>query len=225
MNLPKEFTLLEAIPPLWYDQRNTNSCVGEALAFILSYYSYNEEKAVVKYSPYYIYWHARYLRRAHLKDEGAYLLDGITAVQRWWACEEEVWPSKTTLLGIQPSPEAYEDAYSRKGNLIFNVLRTIEEMKMSLYNRIPFTFGFYVPASLKKKKNTREIVLDVPPPNETIAGGHAVVAIGYSDYKDAFLCRNSWGYWWGNEGNFWITYNYFEKGLASEGYAIIIRKE
>ncbi len=45
------------------------------------------------------------------------------------------------------------------------------------------------------------------------AGGHAMVIIGYDDYKEggAFLVQNSWGTDWGDNGYFWIRYNDLSK--------------
>lgn len=37
-------------------------------------------------------------------------------------------------------------------------------------------------------------------------GGHCVACIGYSDDLQAWLCKNSWGTGWGENGYFWIGY-------------------
>ena len=49
-------------------------------------------------------------------------------------------------------------------------------------------------------------------------GGHAVLCIGYSDSKQAWLCKNSWGKFWGESGYFWIRYG--ECGINASMYAI-----
>ena len=41
---------------------------------------------------------------------------------------------------------------------------------------------------------------------EEALGGHCVCCIGYDDEKQAWLCKNSWGDQWGEEGFFWIKY-------------------
>ncbi|NDB35608.1 MAG: DUF1036 domain-containing protein [Flavobacteriia bacterium] len=47
----------------------------------------------------------------------------------------------------------------------------------------------------------------------TLDGGHAMVILGYDDYKagGAFLVLNSWGSDWGNKGYFWIKYSDISK--------------
>jgi C1A family cysteine protease len=39
-------------------------------------------------------------------------------------------------------------------------------------------------------------------------GGHAVMAVGYDDADQAFLCQNSWSTAWGERGFFRMPYAY-----------------
>jgi hypothetical protein len=41
-------------------------------------------------------------------------------------------------------------------------------------------------------------------PDDTVAGGHAYLAIGYSAARGAFRCLNSWSRSWGDQGRFWL---------------------
>jgi hypothetical protein len=49
-------------------------------------------------------------------------------------------------------------------------------------------------------------------------GGHCVCVIGYDDTQGAWICKNSWGTWWGDEGFFLIRYG--DCGIDSEMWAI-----
>ncbi len=42
--------------------------------------------------------------------------------------------------------------------------------------------------------------------NETVLGGHCVMAVGYDDAKQMFIIRNSWGDKWGDHGYFYMPY-------------------
>ncbi len=43
--------------------------------------------------------------------------------------------------------------------------------------------------------------------SDTAGGGHAVVIVGWSDARNAWLIKNSWGTDWGNGGFGYIGYN------------------
>ncbi len=49
-------------------------------------------------------------------------------------------------------------------------------------------------------------------------GGHCITIVGYSDKKEAWLCKNSWSENWGEKGYFWIKYG--ECGVDSEMWGI-----
>lgn len=224
--LPKEFSLLDRLPPIWHEQGDINSCVGESLAFVLSYHLYVQKKEVKKFSSLYIYWHARYLKRLHLRDDGAYLLDGAIAVKRWKACSFDRFPLKHHLLFTQPPPEAYEEAYSLNFQAEHYVVHGLENLKQAVFAGFPLVIGFFMPSSFHKARTLKgEIVIDLPSPHERVAGGHAVVVIGYSDFKEGFLCRNSWGRSWGDEGNFWLKYSFFTNSgfLASDAILVAVK--
>jgi C1A family cysteine protease len=43
--------------------------------------------------------------------------------------------------------------------------------------------------------------------------GHAMVAVGYDDAKQAFLIQNSWGPSWGNKGYGWFGYDFWKRNV------------
>jgi C1A family cysteine protease len=43
-------------------------------------------------------------------------------------------------------------------------------------------------------------------PSGNYVGGHCISVIGYDDSIQAWLCKNSWGASWGENGYFWIAY-------------------
>ena len=40
-----------------------------------------------------------------------------------------------------------------------------------------------------------------------LRGGHAILLVGYDDAGQYFICKNSWGTWWGESGYFRIAYS------------------
>jgi Papain family cysteine protease len=43
-------------------------------------------------------------------------------------------------------------------------------------------------------------------PSNAFRGGHLFLIVGYDDSLGAWLCKNSWGTWWGMNGFGWIAY-------------------
>jgi len=48
-----------------------------------------------------------------------------------------------------------------------------------------------------------------------LAGGHMIAIVGYSDALQAWICKNSWGPTWGDDGYFMIRMGYDECGIES----------
>ena len=54
-------------------------------------------------------------------------------------------------------------------------------------------------------------IMPMPEEDEDMLGGHAVMAAGYDNDTRMFLVRNSWGKNWGDNGYFWMPYDYISK--------------
>jgi C1A family cysteine protease len=58
----------------------------------------------------------------------------------------------------------------------------------------------------------------VPPRLRSLAGGHCICVVGYSDTDSCWICKNSWGTGWGESGFFRIRYG--DCGIDSAMYAV-----
>jgi C1A family cysteine protease len=59
----------------------------------------------------------------------------------------------------------------------------------------------------------------LPPPQGLESMGHCITCVGFDDKRGAWLCKNSWGTHWGEDGYVWIKYG--EVGI--EDMAIVIK--
>jgi C1A family cysteine protease len=84
--------------------------------------------------------------------------------------------------------------------------RDLTTLKSCLALALPFAFGFDVYESFESRSVAVSGILPTPKAGERQLGGHAVLAVGYSDARQAFIVRNSWGAGWGQEGYFWFPY-------------------
>jgi C1A family cysteine protease len=104
----------------------------------------------------------------------------------------------------------------------------LTQIKTVLAAGFPCMFGFSVYDALYSKVDA-EGHIPYPTQNSQREGGHAAIAVGYSDYKriqntenpGAFLIKNSWGEQWGNCGYGWLPYDYVLNGLAQDWWSVI----
>jgi hypothetical protein len=118
----------------------------------------------------------------------------------------------------------------------------ISTIKWILFWNVPFMFRFAVFNNFYTQSGNKYVPI---PPNQQYTGNssnqvgwHSVAIVGWNDnytvvgddtickfpvtHYGAFLCRNSWGPVSGDNGHFWIPYDYFTTGLTdSHGYDLI----
>lgn len=89
---------------------------------------------------------------------------------------------------------------------------------MTILWGFPFVFGFQVYESFYSDETEELGIANLPKPGERYMGGHAVVAVGYSDTNKRFICINSWGKKWGNNGCFTMSYEYLLNENLSDDF-------
>ncbi len=96
---------------------------------------------------------------------------------------------------------------------------TVEQMKAALANSfVPVGFAIDVVTSFD---NYRDGVWN-PKDGETSRGGHYIMALGYSDALQAFLCANSWESFGIQDAGcsfIWVSYDVFRRGKARDIFA------
>ena len=82
-------------------------------------------------------------------------------------------------------------------------------------------FGFSVFESFESKETAKTGIMCMPGKDEKLLGGHAVMCVGFSDSKKKFIIRNSWGVNWGDDGYFYMPYEFMtNKDLCSDFWII-----
>jgi len=86
---------------------------------------------------------------------------------------------------------------------------------------LPFVFGFAVYESFETEEVAKTGVMTMPTEKDNILGGHAVMAVGYDNDREVFIIRNSWGVNWGDQGYFYMPYEYMtNKNLCSDFWVV-----
>ncbi|CAN0354638.1 unnamed protein product, partial [Ectocarpus sp. 4 AP-2014] len=104
----------------------------------------------------------------------------------------------------------------------YTVERNVEAFKLSLLDHGPSYFRYDVYSDFQTWWNNpvSGIVYKQTQPNRV--GGHAVLLIGWSDSRRAFLLKNSWGATGGpnGDGTFWMAYDGHKKNLNFQMFNI-----
>jgi C1A family cysteine protease len=172
-------------------------------------------------------------------DTGAFLRTTMGAMVLFGVPPEEYWPYVIADYEKEPTPFCYAYAQNYQTISYYRLdppgvtkPALLSQIKTNLGAGLPSMFGFTVYNSISQAKTTGKT--PYPTKGEKIAGGHAVVAVGYDDNmkiknlnsgatetKGALLIRNSWGTGWGAAGYGWLPYDYILKGLAVDWWSIV----
>jgi C1A family cysteine protease len=220
------------------DQGQLGSCTANAGAGIVEYF---ERRAFGKYldaSRLFLYKATRDLLH-WTGDTGAFLRTTMGALVLFGVPPEDYWPYAIADFDKEPPPFCYAFAQNYQAISYFRLDPPVtprdvllDRIKRYLAAGFPSMFGFTVYTSISQAATTGEI--PYPTPGEKVAGGHAIVAVGYDDKKKiknahpgatqttgALLIRNSWGTGWGSAGYGWLPYEYVLTGLAIDWWSLI----
>jgi hypothetical protein len=196
--------LRNKFPPA-YDQGKIGSCSAFALCSIFDYDTTN-----FKGSQLFLYYNERELINETNVDNGAYLSDGIYSLKYNGICDEKYWKYEISNIFIKPSKEAYDKAKENYLIEAYNIKNDLSIIKKWLDNNEPIAIAISIYSNFmaSKSKNTGKI--GMPSINDKLIGGHAVIICGYDDNLRELILRNSWGTYWGDNGYFYLPYEYLK---------------
>lgn len=198
-----------------FDQGKIGSCTANALTSIFEY-----DKPNFKGSRLFLYYNERlYINETH-KDEGAFLSDGIISLKTYGICEEKYHPYIISNVFKEPSKEAYENGKNYYVLEAFNISNDINEIKSWLIKNEPIALGIAIYSNFM---NSKSGIIEIPKRTDDFMGGHAVVICGFDDKNKRFILRNSWGVYWGDNGYFYLPYDYISNDELCGDLWIITR--
>lgn len=202
------------------NQGPLGSCTGNAIAGALEFLERKDHVRFVNVSRLFIYYNERVLEHTTRSDSGAMIRDGIKTVVKQGVCSERKWPYVIARFTAKPPVECYREALDHQVTSYQRIL-AVDEMRACLARGFPFVFGFTVYESFQSQQVAQTGVVSLPQPGERVVGGHAVLAVGYSDADRRFTVRNSWGARWGMRGYFTMPYDYLaSRDLADDIWTI-----
>ena len=203
--------------PQCYDQGVLGSCTANGIAYCYQYDELKQKQAdVFMPSRLFIYYNERLIEGTVAEDAGAIIRDGIKVMNRYGVCPEPMWPYVIDRFAELPPIECYTRAKQCTCVAYYSVKRSINSIKTALLSGFPIVFGFDVYESFESITKTG--LMPVPAANETLLGGHCVVAVGYDDAKHggSLIVRNSWGPSWGDNGHFYMPYSCISGNMTAD---------
>lgn len=219
--LPARVDLRPKCPPV-YDQGQLGSCTANAIGAAIQF-DRRKQKSKPNFVPsrLFIYYNERAMEHTIDSDAGAQIRDGIKSVSKQGVCPETDWKYDIAKFRDKPPPPCFKTALKYKAVQYMRLPQVLNQMKGCLASGYPFVFGFSVYESFEGEEVAKSGVANMPASNEKLLGGHAVLAVGYDDSKQAFIVRNSWGAGWGMRGYFTLPYAYVtDANLAADFWTI-----
>jgi C1A family cysteine protease len=217
--LPTSIDLRATCSPV-EDQGDLGSCTANALAGALEFLEDKDKIVMTRMSRLFIYYNERAIENTVNSDSGAAIRDGIKTLINQGCCPETEWPYNISQFTVKPPTKCYTDGLKHTVQAYYRI-QTLTDMKTCLSLAFPFVFGFTVYESFESATVAATGIVPMPARGEAVLGGHAVLAVGYSDAQQRFIVRNSWGPGWGMKGYFTIPYAYLtNSSLASDMWYI-----
>jgi C1A family cysteine protease len=202
-SLPNKIDLRSKLN-ITYDQGNLGSCTANALC-----YSFIFNDPTFSPSRLFLYYNERVLDNNIINDDGSTLSQGINALTKYGVCSENNCPYIISKFKIKPSNISYTEGLDHQIISASRVLQTLDSLKGCLKNNQPFVVGILVYSSFESLTTSKTGYVSMPNvKKEQLLGGHAVTCVGYDDTKQVWIMKNSWGTNWGDNGNFYLPYNY-----------------
>ncbi len=202
-----------------YDQGSLGSCTANALCSAFVFDQQKQNLPAFDPSRLFLYYNEREKEGTTQIDAGASIRDGIKCVNAMGLCEEKSWPYQIDYYKTKPSSTCYKEAKFHKCVRYKRLKNDLKQMQACLSMGKPFVFGFGVYDSFEDVTLWNPKVDEMPVPNpekEKLLGGHAVLAVGYSNKRKSFLVRNSWGAEWGMKGYFLMPYKFITSEQCSD---------
>ena len=205
--------------PEVYNQGKIGSCTANALTAIFDY----DSNFKFRGSRLFLYYNERLLINETEKDEGAFIYDGITALKTFGLCAEKDWSYIQSNVFNKPSIDAYNKAKLNYVKEAFKIDNDKETICSWLDKNEPITVGISIFSNFMTGYSSKTGIIGLPSPTDKFLGGHAVVICGYNDITSQFILRNSWGNYWGDNGYFYLPYDYITDSNYSNDLWIITK--
>lgn len=204
--LPRQFDNSTRMPLCW-EQGALGACTAFAVGGAMAY---EYARLGVFFQPSFLqpYYCARAMEGSIPIDAGAYIRDICKVSAQMGVSESRFWPYVPYRFAQRPPKAAFKNALNQRVLSYARVPRTVASICSVLASADTIVFGVSVYESFESDVVTETGFVPLPDLDEDLLGGHAVLMVGYDQDKKLFKARNSWGEQWGDNGYFYLPYDY-----------------
>jgi C1A family cysteine protease len=197
-----------------YDQEAENSCTAQSSSSLIRFLWNKDKKADIAPSRNFVYFNERKLENDIDDDNGAQLRSAMQVLSNTGVCLEASWDYNQQTLFTPPPIALYNQAQANKVATYQALLKIRLSLQSCLSSGYPFVFGMMVHSSFESSATAQTGIVQMPTSQDAVEGGHAVLAVGYDDQKQWYICMNSWGPSWGDKGFFYLPYQFMESNFT-----------
>jgi len=226
--LPPRIDLSDNFPPAG-SQGKQGSCTAWATAYALKSY---QERMEIGWSlttsdgnvdPNHVFSPAFIYNQINGgKNSGSRIDEALQLIVDRGAATLATMPYDDNDYRTQPTSLAFQEAANFKAAEMKRANGT-QAIQTALANRLPVVAGIFVYKSLYQLKGTNPVYQIANAPCDSEGCGHAVTIVGYDDekYGGAFKIINSWGRSWGDDGYFWLPYQFARQPAPSGSSSVL----
>jgi C1A family cysteine protease len=199
------------------DQGELGSCTANAIVSGLREYLLLQAKQPwIALSRLFLYYEERLLEGTVNEDDGAKIRDGMKVLKNIGVCLEAEDPYNINKFTNPPTAQNISAAIQYKITSYQRVVN-LAMLKTVLTEGLPVVIGIEVYSSFESEAVNHTGIVSVPDiQTEDLLGAHAVLVVGYDDINQWAIVRNSWGINWGDQGYFYLPYQYWTKNLITD---------
>ena len=221
--LPAKINLRDIIKLPVLSQGKLGACTAHAISNAILFFLKRLNKNEFQPSRLYIYYFSRLIENNTEIDSGCEIRSVMKAVSKYGACEEYLIPYNIENFKLKPNILCIKNGMDRIKNFIYlSIDQELINIKNCLYQGYPILLGIELYESSEYDENLKNGIIPMPDiNNEEYLGGHCILLVGYNDKNKTFCFLNSWGASVGDNGYFYISYDYLlDNKLATDFWTI-----
>jgi len=170
----------------------------------------------------FLYKNTRNIMGTSQDDSGVDNASMFKAAKDFGVCPEKEWPYDISKFKKTPPVSCYKSALKRQLTQYARLESLNEIMEAVGVKKVGVVIATTVYSSFESDEVAKTGMVPVPDTRkEKNLGGHDMLIVGYDKPKRLLLVRNSWSDAWGIKGYCWIPFEYVEKGIANEFWAVL----